>query len=290
MLGLSFTKRGLSHIPTGKLDKAPMTPISEAARPQRAYIVCATPRSGSTLLCEMLTATGVAGRPGEHVEFLRAAGRPAEPREYFAGVTDRSVLELLPVSAPPHPHHAPIAERVAHVLRDATTPNGVFGTKVMWGYMADLQERLAELPELARLDDAQRLAQLLGDVRYVHVSRPDHLAQAISLWRAVQTRAWRAETDDACEPVYSFAAIDHLRRLLEEHDCAWNRWFGHHELVPLRLTYDEIAADPRAALRRTLDHLGVSADAPDEPPLRRQAGEQSQQWAERYTSELAARA
>jgi trehalose 2-sulfotransferase len=162
-----------------------MTANPEAARPRRAYIVCATPRSGSTLLCEMLTATGVAGRPVEHVEFLRAAGRPAEPREYFADVADPSVLELLPASAPPHPHHAPIAERLGHVLRDATTPNGVFGTKVMWGYMGDLQQRLAELPGLEALDEAQRLARVLGDVRYVHVARTDHLAQAVSMWRAV---------------------------------------------------------------------------------------------------------
>jgi trehalose 2-sulfotransferase len=266
-----------------------MIPI---ARPRRAYIVCATPRSGSTLLCEMLTATGVAGRPGEHVEYLRAVGRPNEPREYFDGIADRSVLDLLPVSAPPHPHHAPTAERIQHVLRDATTPNGVFGTKLMWGYLADLQARLAELPELAPLDDVERLERLLGKLRYVHVSRTDHLAQAISMWRAVQTRAWRAENDDACEPVYSFAGIDHLRRQLEADDRAWNGWFGHHGLVPLRLTYDEIAADPASALRRTLDHLGIeaphAADVP--PPLRRQAGEQSREWAERYTTDLEARA
>jgi LPS sulfotransferase NodH len=30
---------------------------------QLAYLVCATPRSGSTLLCEMLRETGQAGRP-----------------------------------------------------------------------------------------------------------------------------------------------------------------------------------------------------------------------------------
>jgi trehalose 2-sulfotransferase len=46
-----------------------------------AYLVCATERSGSTLLCELLAATGVAGRPEEYFEFLSATGRERQPRE-----------------------------------------------------------------------------------------------------------------------------------------------------------------------------------------------------------------
>jgi LPS sulfotransferase NodH len=264
----------------------PRLPLAiDALRPSRAYIVCATPRSGSTLLCEMLIASRVAGRPAEHIETLRPLGRPSEPREYFGDLADESVLALLPASAGPHPHHAPLAERLASLLRDATTPNGVFGTKVMWGYFGDLQVRLGELPQLAALDERQRLERLLGDVRYVHVSRADHVAQAVSLWRAVQTRAWRAETDDACQPVYSFGGIDHLVRMLDDHDCAWRAWFAHHGVEPLRLDYGEIAADPPAALRRTLEFLGVEGAPPDQAPLRRQAGEQSREWAARYQRE-----
>jgi len=33
--------------------------------PEQSYLVAATPRSGSTLLCELLASTGVAGRPAE---------------------------------------------------------------------------------------------------------------------------------------------------------------------------------------------------------------------------------
>ena len=265
--------------------------VLEALRPpRRAYLVCATPRSGSTLLCEMLVNSGVAGRPAEHIETLRPLGRAVEPREYYPGVEE--VLELLPASAPPRPHDAPIAERLAGLLRHATTPNGVFGTKVMWGYFPDLQELLAELPELAPLDDAARLTRLLGDVRYVHVFRRDHVAQAVSMWRAVQTRAWRADHHDVVEPRYSFIGIDHLVRMLDAHDEAWCAWFQRHAIQPLRLSYDEVAADPAGTLHRTLEFLGVLADLdcepPGDPPLRRQAGAQSAEWAERYLRERAA--
>jgi LPS sulfotransferase NodH len=241
----------------------------------------------------MLVNSGVAGRPAEHIETLRLLGRPNEPREYFAGVEDGDLLALLPVSAPPQPHHVPIEERLAAVLRHATTPNGVFGTKVMWGYFPDLQERLAELPELVPLDEAARLTRVLGDVRYVHVSRDDHVAQAVSLWRAVQTRAWRAENDDVVDPQYSFRGIDHLVRMLDAHDSAWCAWFAAHAIQPLSLSYDEVAADPPGALRRTLEFLGVTADLdcepPAEPPLRRQAGARSAEWAERYLRDREAR-
>jgi trehalose 2-sulfotransferase len=259
-----------------------------AVRPQRAYVVCATPRSGSTLLCEMLIDSGVAGRPAEDIEHLRLRGRPNEPREYFADVEDRSVLELLPASAPPRPHAGGIEERLAAVIAYATTPNGVFGTKVMWGYMADLQERLAELPGFGGLGDAERISGLLGDVRYVHVHREDHLAQAVSMWRAVQTRAWRAENDDAVEPVYSYSGIEHLAHQLESHNRAWNRWFDAQGIEPFRVRYSELAEDPGRVLQQTLDFIGVHEASQIDPPapsMRRQSGAQSREWVERYRRE-----
>jgi LPS sulfotransferase NodH len=59
-----------------------------------AYLVCATERSGSTLLCELLAATGVAGRPEEYFESLSATGRARQPREYFPEDADPSILGL----------------------------------------------------------------------------------------------------------------------------------------------------------------------------------------------------
>src|SRR4051795_11891381 len=62
--------------------------------PTLVYLVCATPRSGSTLLCESLAATGVAGHPDEFFESLRTTGRRRQPHEYFGGVDDGGLLVL----------------------------------------------------------------------------------------------------------------------------------------------------------------------------------------------------
>src|SRR3954471_2058841 len=103
-------------------------------QPEQSYLVCATPRSGSTLLCELLAATGVAGRPQEYFEDLCATGMPRQPREYFDGLDAPEVLGLLAPSLPgtPRPQGA-FAGRLAEVLDAGTTPNGVFAAKLMWG-------------------------------------------------------------------------------------------------------------------------------------------------------------
>jgi LPS sulfotransferase NodH len=263
-----------------------LPPELAALRPRAAYLLCATPRSGSTLLCDLLDATRVAGHPDEYFEALRGTGRPRQPREYFEGIDDPEVLELLPRSEPPL-SEAPFHERLADVVRAATTPNGVFGAKVMWGYHDDLQARLAQLAALAPLDAADRFARLLGDVRYVHVRRDDVVAQAVSLWRAVQTREWRA--GDGCEPApeprYSFAGIDHLVQMLRSHDRRWRRWFTARGIVPLELRYEHVADDPAAAVMATLELVGVAGELAQPVPaprLRRQAGAGSAEWAERY--------
>ena len=59
-----------------------------------SYLVCATPRSGSTLLCEGLKATGVAGRPEEYFEALPTTGRPRTPADFLAGLDDPEALAV----------------------------------------------------------------------------------------------------------------------------------------------------------------------------------------------------
>jgi LPS sulfotransferase NodH len=46
-----------------------------------SYLVCATQRSGSTLLCELLKGTEVAGVPDEFFEALCATGLPRQARQ-----------------------------------------------------------------------------------------------------------------------------------------------------------------------------------------------------------------
>ena len=245
--------------------------------PRLSYLVCATERSGSTLLCELLGATGIAGRPEEYFEYLDATGRVRQPREYFEAGADPSILSLLaPLQAPVDP--GDWDARLARALERGTTPNGVFGAKLMWGYLPDF---------LAHAEPADAFGEPL---RWIHVGREDKVAQAISLWRAVQTAQWRAEDRTHAEPVFHAGAIAALKRRLEEHERGWRDWFAGREITPLEIPYEALAADPHATVCKVLSHLDLDRDGIDipAPPMSRQADSRSHEWVERFREAVAA--
>jgi LPS sulfotransferase NodH len=109
-----------------------------------SYLVCATPRSGSTLLCEGLKATGVAGRPEEYFEADPRTGRPRTPADFLAGLDDQEAQLLIgSAQSPEPPAYSSLfdverhEDHLARVRAWGTTANGVFGAKVMWGHVDD---------------------------------------------------------------------------------------------------------------------------------------------------------
>jgi LPS sulfotransferase NodH len=235
------------------------------------------------VLCEALTATGVAGEPREEFEQLSHSGLRRKPREYFAGLADPSVGGLLPEEpadlGEPLPG-GPYADHVAAAIVRGTTSNGVFGTKLMWGHLDDFLAR-------TRGD----LDATFGDPAYVIVQRRDKLRQAISLWRAVQTQSWRRDSGGAsaanAEPVFSAAAIAHLRGQLAEQEAAWGEFLAGRG--PLVLVYEDLAADLGSAVRAVLAHVGIEAPADLDVavPMRRQSDALTEEWVDRFEREAA---
>ncbi len=251
-----------------------------------AYVVCATPRSGSTLLCEMLRSTGCAGRPLEHFEVLRHSSLPRQPREYFSDLGSGPTLRQLAPLQPGSPSSEAPEQWWARIVKRGRTDNGVWGGKLMWGHVPDLLSRARELPGLAGADLQAVLAELLEDPRMVLVTRADKVAQAVSLWRALQTQRWRGNTSEQeQEPVYEFAGSDHLVRQLCEHEEAWHAWFSRVELTPIEVSYEQLDANPRGSVARVLDQLGLGGLDVPAPPLARQRDQLSNAWAERYRDE-----
>jgi LPS sulfotransferase NodH len=120
------------------MDHDPAT--ESAAGPQRGYVICSEPRSGSTLLCEWLGSTGVFGRP----------------REYFRTVGDSVAIEKNPGG-------------LADVLEQAATPNGVYGMK-LFSYHVDTTSKarwLGRLPgaRFIHLERRDLLGQAISLVR-----------------------------------------------------------------------------------------------------------------------------
>lgn len=268
-----------------------------------SYLVCATPRSGSTLLCHLLGEMGIAGRPEEYFEALQHSGLPRRPEEYFdrdrhANIVERLAFREMPeadVVPDPSPLWDPDSydRYVEWVVEAGTTPNGVFGAKLMWGYLGDFADLLRGIDGNAGLTIPQLLHGSFPDLRYIRITREDKVRQAVSLWKAVQTQAWRKDNGNApkVEPEFSFRAINFLVRQLTAHDASWDAYFlglGHQ---PLKLTYEELAAEPVPTVTRVLDHLGIEVPATTtipSPRLEAQADELSEDWVRRVHEHLAA--
>ena len=84
---------------------------------------------------------------------------------------------------------APEAWWAADRARGHDGANGVWGGKLMWGHVDDLVARARELPGLAGADLDDGPATRCSTIsELIFVTRPDKVAQAVSLWRAVQTQ------------------------------------------------------------------------------------------------------
>lgn len=230
--------------------------MSRAVRP---YLVLATQRSGSTLLVESLRATGCAGEPQEFFQYLPSTGMAPQPREWFAGVDDDTILQLLDPLDPGTPDTAtPVAWR-EHVRTSGRTPNGVWGGKLMWNQTALLQQRAAQLPD--RSGDGLRAAirDVIGNEPvFVHVHRPDVVSQAVSFWRAVQTQVWRGHPDPKrdSQAVYHAGAIAHIIRNLRDQENGWRAWFAEEGIDPIDIAYPVLWRNLTAIVASVLDAIG----------------------------------
>jgi LPS sulfotransferase NodH len=276
-------------------------------KPMLSYLVCATPRSGSTLLCHELDRTGLAGHPQEYFEAMRRSGLPRRPHEYFdperhPNIVERLAFrEMLEGAPKPNPlwHPDTYDQYLAWALQEGTTPNGVFGAKLMWGYLGDFAELLRGIDGMGGRPLPELLARAFPGLRYVQITRRDKVRQAVSLWKAVQTQKWQRDAagdggdrgERLPEPVFSFRAINYLIRQLTAHDASWDAYFLGLGYEPLKVTYEELAESTDAVVRSVLEHLGVAAP-PDlqigAPRLSVQADDTSERWVARVLEHLEA--
>jgi LPS sulfotransferase NodH len=163
-------------------------------KPELSIIVVGVQRSGTSLLCEALKATGVAGTPEEY--FL--------PYGEADWVRDQSQHD--------------IRSHIAAILRRGITPNRVFGTNLMWNTHCDVQDVLHRLPEFSELPAHAIYDRIFGNTKYVWIRRRDRVRQAVSWAKAAQTGIFssvQARDQEARQkPEFDFTFINNLHRLV----------------------------------------------------------------------------
>ena len=231
----------------------------EATGVERTFFVCSTPRTGSTMLGNLLADSGLVGRAGEYFgQVFR--------REVVPGLSRRGFDDYL-VDCTQH-----------------ARGTGTLGIKLHWDQVEVFLHLLRLRRGLRGLTDRQVIAAVFPAPSFVWLTREDALAQAVSWWKAMTTRKWTDGRPVRGEPEFDVEGIAGRIRRIEEHTEAWHRWFEANEIEPLRVTYEELAADPTATARRVLAFVGV--DVPPgfavAPATELQADTVNEDWIRRY--------
>lgn len=241
-----------------------------------SYLICATPRSGTTLLCDLLSQTGVAGKPNS---FYRQESVADFATEWSVAPGDGVEFER---------------RYLAAAVKAGTNDTGTFGMRVMWPSMPYLLEQLGRLfPN--ETTDTGRIAKAFGTPIYIHMQRKDRVAQAISRLKAEQSGLWHRHADgserervkDHQAPQYDRAQLERFIAEAEDNEAHWHRWFDSAGITPFELTYEELAGDPTMALAKTLGALGKDPDIAKRVAVQtaRLSDATSKDWAARFARE-----
>jgi LPS sulfotransferase NodH len=235
-------------------------------KPPISYIIASVQRSGTHLFCSILRSTGVAGRPGEHFFCKRT-----ETWEERWGSPSRAAY-------------------VERMLRQGSTPNGVFGFVAMWTYFERIIDMLHEIPAYHHLDRSQVLDTVFNQPKYIWMRRRNRVQQAVSWAIASQTKVWSKKPGEAMrqsqEPLqFDFKLIDRRYDQIIIEEQNWQNYFRENRIEPLVLFYEDVTVSNHATAERVLKFLGVPILAGFDITsltVEKQATEISEQWAARY--------
>jgi|SRR6185295_16124698 len=217
---------------------------------QRGYAICTQPRSGSNLLCQVLSSTDQLGRP---LEYFNGPGRRA------LGLPDFPDAPKLQVEA---------------VLRLGTTPNGVYAVKLFASQFAAFSRRV-------------RWMDLLPNLRFVYLTRDDLLGQAISWARAQQTEQYRS-TQPAKRPAVYDADLIRSQLMAVVRECAqWEAFFARTGIEPLRIVYERFLEDQSSYVDGVARLVGIENPVVDQRrvDLVIQRDASTEEWKQRFRLE-----
>lgn len=229
------------------------------------YFICATPRTGSTLLCGLLASSGVAGRPES---YFRAQDEQTWASRFGLGGS--------------YSHGNFVREARAH----STTDNGVFGARLMWGTLEELVDRVR--PTTTARSDLDVLQAAFGEIRFVHLWCEDVLAQAVSWALAEKSNVWHATPGERRDvvhepPTFDRAMVSKLVTMIDTHNRAWRNWFASVDTQPYEVRYEDLDRDPVRTGAHVLQTLGLAERATRlEVRVERLRDDTNQAWISQY--------
>ena len=229
------------------------------------YIICSTPRSGSTLLAYLLRDCGAMGVPHEYLH--PTVHLPVLARRFQSNRQDGAVdIDLY----------------LRSLRKRRSTANGVFGLKAHFSQLAGL----LHIPSVGRLFEGARL---------IRIRRRDLVRQAISYYAAEATGVW--STADAASlaelpsPDYNGIAISRYVSMLLAEDEGWERLLAHRGPSVLDVWYEDLVSDTDRVCRSVCNHVDIHPAASFDlkhAGMQRLSTARADEWKQRFCTEHAA--
>lgn len=184
---------------------------------------------------------------------------------------------------------------LAAAVKAGRAGTGIFGLRLQQEYLRLLSETLDRIyPGLP--SDTHRFARAFGEILYLHLTRVDKVAQAVSLVKAEQSGLWHLNADGTeferlaapQESAYDFKSIHREVIAFTRADHAWVEWFSSHQISPLHISYEAFADHPAGTLIDICKTLGIGAPEVGtiKPSLAKLSDAVNLEWIRRYKVDL----
>jgi LPS sulfotransferase NodH len=236
-------------------------------KPKLSYTIWFTQRTGSTLLCKALEATGMAGKPNEWLHDWLEEHRSDDP-----------------------------AELQHHLWESGSTTNGVFGSKHSFHepHFSQLLELFRKFPTCP--EDERNRAKIWESAfphhRHIFMTRRNKIRLAVSWWKAIKTQEWHRLPGAPAKSVdlnnaYSFDAIHHLYNECSMREAGIQEFFSEGNIVPLTLVYEDFVQEYEKTVRKVLEFLELDTISIKiyPPTLAQTADDLSVEWVQRFREE-----
>ena len=237
-------------------------------KPKLSYTIWFTQRTGSTLLCQALEETRIAGVPNEWL---------------YTWLGDQDVDNP--------------TELQMRLWESGSTSNGVFGLKHSFHepHFTTLIEAFRQFPGCPAKESnrVKVWEHALPNHRHIFMTRRNKVRLAVSWWKAIKTAEWHRRPNASPKQTdltnaYSFDAIHHLYCECSMREAGIQEFFSEGDIVPLTIVYEDFIQDYEKTVRKILTFLGLhGADREISPPsLARTADRISEEWVHRFRKEL----
>ncbi len=221
-------------------------------KPKGIFFLLSTPRSGSTMICDLLYKSGFC-----------LAHEYFQPYEYLPILADRwgclkeDVLDN--------------KKFMKQLIRFRTLNSGWLGIN-LHGHHLPLFSKFKEyFPESEQI--------------FVRVRRRNVIAQAVSYEIASQTKQWTSKFQTGVTPVYSFEKIKNKINAIEHQNIITDVFLSSVNENVIELVYEDFIKNPSPTLSSIIPGEFYKK-AIIEPSLKKQSSNVNKVWADRFSQEF----